>query len=179
MSEHRVEHGQQFTHTGSEGDLLGLACGQEPFIEDTKDQIVAHGHEGGHVEGSAHMRAPSPTSPPSAQLATVPAEGRDTNEGGDLSAVERPELGEASQQGEGQGWADARHAAQQVFPLVPQGTVPQAVGQVLVQVTQLLFEDGQDPVDAQLNDGQRPFPALLLGNLDSLVKTRFEEVPAI
>ena len=60
---------------------------------------------------------------------------------------------------------DARHAAQQVFPLVPQETVPQAVGQVLVQVIQLFVRGRPGPGRYAAERRATPFPALLLSNL--------------
>ena len=116
--DHRIQDDQQLAHAGGEGHFLGLACCQEPLIEGGKDWIVADGDQGRHIQSRAHVGTPSPTGSLPAELATVPAERGYANESGDLPAVECAQFGEAGQQGEGQGWADARYAAQQVFPLL-------------------------------------------------------------
>ena len=165
VPDHRVKDDQELTHASGEGDLLGLACCQEPLIEGAKDWIVAYRDQGRHIQSGAHSSASSPAGPLAPALAAVPAERGYTHQGGDLPTVEGTEFGEASQQRERQGRADAWHAAQEIFPLAPQRALLQAVIEVSVEVGQLLFQDGEHPVDALLDYGQRSLSALLLGDL--------------
>jgi len=46
MLEHRVEHCQQFPHTGDQGHLLRFAGGGQALIEGPDDGIEAGGDEG-------------------------------------------------------------------------------------------------------------------------------------
>ena len=163
--DHRIQDDQQLAHAGGEGHLLGLACCQEPLIEGGKDWIVADGDQGRHIQSRAHVSTTSPAGSLPPELATVPAEWGYTNQGGDLPAVECAQFGEAGQQGECQGRADAWYAAQEIFPLSPQRALPQPVMEIPIQVTQLLFQDGDHPVDALLDHGQRSLAPLLLGDL--------------
>ena len=165
VPDHRVKDDQELTHAGGEGDLLGLACCQEPLIEGAKDWIVAHRDQGRHIESGAHSSAPAPAGPLPPALAAVTAERGYANKGGDLPAGEGAQFRETGQQREGQGRADAWHAAQEVFTLTPQGTLPQAVIKVPIEVMQLPFQDGEHPIDALLDHGQRSLAALLLGDL--------------
>ena len=165
MPEHGIENGEQLAHAGGKSHLLWLACCQEPLIEGTKDWIMADGDKGGHIQSGTHGSTPSPASPLPPELAAVPAERSYTDQGGDLPAVERAQFGEAGQQRECQGRADAWYAAQEIFPHAPQRALPQAVMEVPIQVTQLLFQDGEYPIDVLPDHRQRSLAPLLLGDL--------------
>jgi hypothetical protein len=53
--EHGVEGVQEFAHDGDEGLHFDFALGEQMLIEGAQVGVVAHGDEGGHVEGVAQV----------------------------------------------------------------------------------------------------------------------------
>jgi len=49
MFHHGVENGEQLSHTGSEGHLLGFSCVIQALVETANDGIAAGPHQGRHV----------------------------------------------------------------------------------------------------------------------------------
>ncbi len=144
---------QQLAHAGVDGDCLGLACGEKPFIKGFQDRVAAHGHQRGHTENSTQMRLPTPAGSSPLELAAVPAQGRHPNERRNLLVRQRAELRQTRQEDNAEGWANSGHAAQEIFSFPPQGALPQPVGEVSSELLQLAFQDGEHPVDAALTRG--------------------------
>jgi hypothetical protein len=82
-----------------------------------------------------------------------------------ICAGEGAQLGETRQEAEGQGWAHTRYSAQQVFLLPPQGTLPQPVMQVPIQLLQFLLQNCQHPVNALVHHGKGTLAALEFGGV--------------
>ena len=51
---------QEFAHAGRQRNLLGFARGAQALVKGFEHRIIADGHEGTHVQGSPHMRTPTP-----------------------------------------------------------------------------------------------------------------------
>src|SRR3989304_3733264 len=63
ISNDRIEHDEELSHTGGEGELFRLSGGDESLVEDAYDWVVPACPEGSHVEGGPHPRAPVPARP--------------------------------------------------------------------------------------------------------------------
>ena len=147
----------QLPHARSERHLLGFASPHKPLVERFQDRVVTHPHERGHVQrGGArppqHRREPRnlPLSLLYGATPTIAAASRRSRE---PKVASNP--------------AHAGHAAQQLFPLPPHRTLPQALRQLAVEVSQLLFEGSQVAVD----------PASILAVLQSAVR-HLDDLPA-
>ena len=77
---------------------------------------------------TARIRALPPNTVPFApQRATVPVEGSHSHQGGDLPAVQGPQLRQVRQKGEGDLLPHARDGAQEVVLLTPYGTLTESL----------------------------------------------------
>ena len=55
IANHDIDDGQEFSHTGDDGDLLKFVSGDEPLIESFDNWVAANGSQGGHVELGADL----------------------------------------------------------------------------------------------------------------------------
>src|SRR5262245_53203714 len=110
--EHGVEDDQELAHAGGDDDLEWLSGGVETVSEGPDDGVATSGSECGHVEGTADGRSSTPDGAFALEATTVVVEGRQTDEGTDLLAIESTELRELSQQRGRGGWAHAGGAAE-------------------------------------------------------------------
>ena len=96
VSDHGIEHGEQFTHGSDQGHLTGLAGCNQLLIEGLDRRVVDSGAHGGHVEGASDVGPTAPYGTSTPMTTTVPVQGSDTDKGGDLPAVEGAEFGESA-----------------------------------------------------------------------------------
>src|SRR3990170_869579 len=92
VSEDGVEDGEELTHDGGEGELLGFAGGEQASVEAGQDGVVMGSDEGGHVEHGADLGPAAPGCARAAPGAAVTVYGGDTDQGGDLFVVELAEF---------------------------------------------------------------------------------------
>ena len=142
----RVKHGQQLAHTCHEGDLLAPASGEQMHALSLEDCVVAHGGQGGHVQGATHVFDSSPERALAAHLAGVAVQRCHADQGGHSAAIELAQLGQLSQQHRHAGRTDARHGAQGGGQL---GVMPLDMGcDFSVAVGEFFLEELDDALDA-------------------------------
>jgi len=104
MLQHGVENGEQLSHTGSEGHLLGFSCVTQALVETANDGIAAGPHQGRHIQRGPDMRAAAPHGPFASERPAIAVEWSDSNKCGNLLPVQGPQLGEIHNQRLGKPW---------------------------------------------------------------------------
>lgn len=117
---HRVEDREELAHASGERDFLGLAGGEEAAIESLEHGVAAGTDEGGHVQGGADGRPPTPDQALVRQCPAVAGEGRDADQGRDLFAREDAEFREFADKGATENGAHAGRRAQEVVLGAPE-----------------------------------------------------------
>src|SRR4029079_6533156 len=112
MFHHGVEDCDQFTHTGDQGDLFGLACRTEARIERLQHRIMAHGRQGPHIERGTYRGAATPNGPRPTEGATIAVQGCDAYQRSNLLPAEGAELRQIQQQGPSTHGANAWRTAE-------------------------------------------------------------------
>ena len=115
-----------------------------------------------HVQDSAYAGASAPDGTFSPQGAAVPVEGSHPYQGGDLPAVQGPQLRQMGQEGEGELFSHAGDGAQEVILLSPYGTLTESLPQLFVQVLQFLLQPGNVGLDAGTDGDGGGAEAILL-----------------
>src|SRR5918992_1706416 len=171
MFDHRVQDHQELAPAGGKSYFPGLARRTKAVAKGLDDGVISAGCESRHIEGSPYPGPPAPEHPFASEVATVSVEGGDTYQSGNLVAAQSAQFRKVGQQGDGHHPADAGDATQQVVLFSPEGALPQGAFQVIIQISQLLFQ----PADMVLNPLAHRFPGgpqpILLGSkhLDDLV----------
>ena len=120
MLEHGVQDNQQLTHTGCESQLLGLTRRQQALIEDPDDWVVAAGRQRPHVQSAANSGASTPDGAFAPQSTAVSVEGSHTNQGSDLTTVQRAQLRQVCQESQRELFSHAGNSAQEILSLATQ-----------------------------------------------------------
>ena len=88
-----VEVDDEFAHESHERDFLGFACRYEPVVKRFQDGVVASGHEGRHIEDSAHLHLAAANRATTAVFTTVAVVARNSGQGAGLVVgAERGEI---------------------------------------------------------------------------------------
>ena len=162
MLEHGVADNEQLAHAGCEGQLLRLTSIQKPLVEVPYEGVEAAGYQRSHVQGGSDPGASTPDGAFAPQRAAVPVEGSHTHQGGDLPAVQRAQLRQVGQEGEGELFSHAGDGAQEVILLPSYGTLTESLTQALVQIVQLLIEPCNVSLDAGTDGNGGGAQAVLL-----------------
>ena len=141
VSDHGIEHGEQFTHGSDQGHLAGLAGCDQLLIEGLDRRVVDSGAHGGHVEGASDVGPTAPYGTSSPMTTTVPVQGSDTDKGGDLPTVEGAEFGESADEGEGGNGAHAGDISEEEELVLPEDVGVNEVVYLAVEVIQFLREE--------------------------------------
>src|SRR5579871_3200951 len=177
VSEDGVEDGQKLSSDRDEGNHLWLARRHQAIEEGLQDWVVLLGDHRAHEEDGAHWSAPATDKAVAPPLAGLASEGGKARQSGDLFAAELPELGQLGDQCASDGRADARHRGEQVFLVAPGWRAPYRIIDVGVDVSQLLLQCLEEPIDAFLEARDRDtLLALAFGtdHLDDLPPPRNE-----
>jgi hypothetical protein len=165
-----------------EGDLRRVAGGAETLVEREEDWIVTGCGERGPVQGAPHRAAAAANHPAAPQGATVPVEGRDPDQGGNLPAAELPQFGEFGDERGGRNRTHAGHGAEQVLRLSTHRAGADGVVQIRLEVAQRALQPGDVGVDAALQPaipGQAPPIGLGPEHLDQLTAAGDELAEAL
>ena len=95
--------------------------------------VEAAGYQRSHVQGGTDPGASTPDGAFASESAAVPVEGSHSHQGGDLPAVQRAQLRQIGQEGEGELFSNAWDGAQEVVLLSPHGTLTESLPQPLVK----------------------------------------------
>src|ERR1700752_4553298 len=140
VAHHRVENRQQLPHAGHQRDFPRLAGSGEAREEGPDHGIAADRGQRGHVQRRTNRGSAAPDVPRAALLPTVPVQRRDADQGGNLAAIEAPQLRQVGEGGCREDGAAARRRAQQVLALPPHRTGANQRLQRLLDVAQLLAQ---------------------------------------
>src|SRR6202035_6029396 len=89
MSEHGVEHDDEFAHAGGERDLRFLAGRQQSRVKGAQDRIAASGDQCAHIEHGTNLGATAPNRTCTTELAAVVVERRYSDQRGNLLTIQR------------------------------------------------------------------------------------------
>ena len=175
-SEHGVEDGQEFAHASDDGDLFGLAGGNEAIVELLDDDVEADGSQGGHVKATPYLSAPAEDGPFAAHLAGIAIEGRNADQGADFAAGQTPQFGDiGDQRGDG-GRADATDTGQPLGEIgMMRFDVPGEFGLDLVKLGANRLDQRRD---ALAGDGVADRQSLMFGDVhhDQLAPARHQRL---
>ena len=115
MSDHCIDDGEELAHAGGKSDFLLFSGGNEALVMGTDNRIVSACDQSPHVEDGSHVGSATPTGTFAADSAAVPVKRSDTDESGDLPAVERPELWKVRHQHRRKHWTNSRHTLEKIF----------------------------------------------------------------
>ena len=94
FTDHDIENGDEFSHSGDDRAHFRLSVCDEPFVEGCDFWVMFFGDDGGHVECVSHVSAASAGGSFSSKCPAVSVSRSDADESGDLFAVELSEFGE-------------------------------------------------------------------------------------
>ena len=60
MFHHRIDHGEEFSHTGHQGHFLRLAGSTQALREGPDDRVIPSYDDGRHIPRGPHSRPPAP-----------------------------------------------------------------------------------------------------------------------
>jgi len=107
-----IEDGEQLAHRRDEGEASGFAGIAQTAVEALERRVVPDRDQAGHVERRPDFAAAASDPAFATVSAAIPADWRDTGQGGDLVAIDLAELGQLGDQGAGNDIADAGHPLQ-------------------------------------------------------------------
>src|ERR1700730_10103331 len=148
VSQDGVEDGEEFSHASGDGDFGRFAGGAQPLIGMAERQLVANGDHDRHKEGGAHRAAATGDGASAPEGTAIAVEGSQPGKAGDFAAVEGAPFGYFCDQRTGDGVADRRHACEQVLLLAPCRTAAAPLVDVLLDLTELGLQHGQDTLQA-------------------------------
>src|SRR5687768_2334605 len=79
IAHHYIDYGQQFAHTGDNGNLLRFVSRDKPLIEGFDNWIAANGSQGGHVELGSDLSSAGKDVTSTTLFTTVTIERRDAS----------------------------------------------------------------------------------------------------
>lgn len=139
--DHDVEDGEKFSETGNESEFEGFSFFREPLIEGLDDGIATHGGDGGHVEDGTNTGSSSPHGSSLRGLAAISIEGRDTDECGDLLAIQLSEFGQFGNERCRRSGSDPGDALKQVCERFPLIIVIDELSDLLIEFVESFFEE--------------------------------------
>ncbi len=147
MLDHRVQDDQELAHAGREGYFPGLARPTKAVVKGLDDGVIPAGGQSSQIEGSPDSGPSAPDRSFAPEAAAVSIERGDAHQRGNLVAPQSTEFRKVGQQGDGHHPADPWDAAQQIVLFSPEGTLPQGVIQVIIQISQLLLQPADMVLD--------------------------------
>ena len=84
--DHGIEHRQELAHTGQR-DLCSLPRSPQTLVKRFEYWIIAHRHQGTHVQGGPHMGASPPGRPTASEGTAIAIQGRHADQGSQALAA--------------------------------------------------------------------------------------------
>lgn len=88
LSEHRVQDGQQFAHTGNQRHFFGVFRCKQTCVKHLHHRDKAGRHQCGHVQRRSYTRASTKNGSPATHRSRVPVYQRNTHKHADFPARE-------------------------------------------------------------------------------------------
>src|SRR6478752_1505637 len=92
VSHHRVDDREHFAHAGGDGDLFSLTRGNESLMKSANNGVGTNSRQRRHVKHGANIVTASLNVALATIFAAIPIEGCDTDQRGDLPAVQMAEF---------------------------------------------------------------------------------------
>src|SRR5580700_3747281 len=92
ISKDRIEDGEKLSRHGDNGDVFGLAGGDQLVAESFEDWVVPGGNHCGHEQDIADRLSAATDEAFAAPLAGLAGPGRQADERGNLAAIERAQF---------------------------------------------------------------------------------------
>src|SRR5215472_18947577 len=92
MLNHRVEYGQDFTHTGCYGHLGHLASFNKSLVETSNNRVTANSAQSSHIESGSDGCSTTADATFASPRSAVIVEGSQPHQSSDLFAVELPQF---------------------------------------------------------------------------------------
>src|SRR5215471_338703 len=148
MFDHRIENCQKLSHTSDQSDLWGFASITQPFVESSDQSITSAGNQSSHVKNCPYTSSAAPDGTTAAQGTAVAIEWCNADQSSDLFTVELSEFWQLGQQRTANDGTDTRDSSQQVFVLLPDGTLTNGLIQIVVSSAQFRFQPADMSIDA-------------------------------
>src|SRR5512144_230583 len=140
MFDHSVENGQQFAHASDQGDLGCFTRVTQSFVEDPHDRIMSARDQGCHVEDCPYAGSAAPDSSTTSQGTTIPIERCYADQRCNLFTVELSKFWQLGQKGTTNHRTDTGDTPEQVFVLLPDRALTDALVQIFVGSLQFCFQ---------------------------------------
>jgi hypothetical protein len=147
MFEHRVKDSKQLAHAGSKSHLLGLSRREQMLIETSNDGVVPSSHQSRHVKRRSDHSSPTPNGAFAPEMTAIPVEGSHSYQSGNSSAVQRTQFRKISQESGGKYRSDSRYALEQIVFLLPDGSLSNAMAQIIIDLDHLFFQPSDMSLD--------------------------------
>jgi hypothetical protein len=148
MFDHRIDNREQFSHTSDQYHLWFFTGATESGAKGSQDRVMSACNQGGHVETGSRGRSTPPDGAAAFKLATVPIERGDSDQSRDLFAVELSQLGQLGKQGTANDRTNPGDTSEQVFVLLPDRALTDALVQIFIGAIQFRFQPPHVSVNA-------------------------------
>ncbi len=98
LSEHRIQDGQQFAHTGDQRHLFGFSCRNQPRVKRFYHWIESGCDECGHVQRGSHSRPATKDGSSASHGTSILVYRRNAHERADFSSRKPTQFWNLSQQ---------------------------------------------------------------------------------
>jgi hypothetical protein len=164
MGDHRINNRQQLSHTSDQRNLWSFACGAQPFVKNADHRVPSAGNQSCHVERCPNSSSAAPYRATSSQGTAVTVEWRYTNQGSDLLTVKSSEFGQLGQKGTTNNRTDTGDTPEQVFFLLPDRALTDALVQISIGSLQFCFQPADVSIDTLSDRFRSAAQAISLGH---------------
>src|ERR1041384_8534703 len=158
--DHRVEDREQFAHARSESELLGFPRSHQSGVERSQSWIASRRDQAGYVERRTHGSTTAPDKTFSLEGTAIASQRRHADESGDLFAVEKAQLRQATDEGATGDGSHTGKGPQQVLLGTPDGAGLNRPIEVGVDVARAALEPANVLDQVASNGRAGLFPAI-------------------
>lgn len=150
MFEHRVKDNEKLAHAGGQSDLWSFSGRAKTLVEGFEDRIAAHSDNGAHVQRRTNVAAAAGDRALALPGSAFSIERCNTDQCGDLAAVELTEFRQTGKERDGRNWSHAWHRTQQFRFAAPNLRRSNELADLFINRSELLAE--------RLEVGSNPSP---------------------
>jgi hypothetical protein len=166
IAQDSIENGQHLAHGGDEGEAGGFAGLAPTAVDGFERRVVPDGDKAGHVERCPDLDAAALDLALAAISAAVPVHWGNTDQRGNLVAVDTAQLRQFGDQGAGDDIANAGHAFAQILFGAPEGAGFDQLVNRLVDARPLGFEALEHGLERALRNSVASLGEALLFGID-------------